>query len=401
LNQIKGSEYSSNEKDKVMERMDWLNHLRLVFNITAGSHTIHSSSLSVKTEAFLDTLIENISKFPLVSAEDYKSSVQFLSFRDIFECFEAQFGQALTWDYVLNAVVFLKPHEDAGQESPRSIDLNELVFINTKLSSNSLEVEEPEVRSRRLSDLRIPQAQHENKEAVNSQLSLSTIQVDTARSLGTRTMDSLPENLTPQKKNQKPSFNLSGRRMAVLNQKMPDDLVVLNLSYNHFSNVPKLEGLQQLEYLDLSWNFIQNIKGIASISTLKELYLSHNQIRTIAHCLPTENLYLLDLSHNLIRQLQGIEPLVRETKLKVLSLEGNPIQNTHDFPSNFKDLLPQVEILNPLNISIHSKYKEKEEVAPDEKEDQEAMPPMISEENKRCIRSLISTRSMPALRKKV
>lgn len=96
LNQVRGPEYALNAKEKVMDRMDWLNHLRLVFNMTANSYTLNSSSISVTTEAFLNKLIENVPRFPLMSSDEIPHNVQYLSFQDIFESFEGEFGQTLS-----------------------------------------------------------------------------------------------------------------------------------------------------------------------------------------------------------------------------------------------------------------------------------------------------------------
>lgn len=46
---------------KVLERLDWLCNLKLIFNRAANDTGIRTSSNSITVEAFLNTLIESVS----------------------------------------------------------------------------------------------------------------------------------------------------------------------------------------------------------------------------------------------------------------------------------------------------------------------------------------------------
>lgn len=140
----------------------------------------------------------------------------------------------------MNQIIFLKPHLENVPESPRSIDINELVYIS-RISNNSMEVEEIDTRPRRLSDLRIPQAQHE---PLSFTVNLSMTQQDTTRSWANTINVSSSSN--------QKIFNLSSRKLSRLNEKLPYNLIILNISHNQFSHIPNLDNFGLLEHLDIS-----------------------------------------------------------------------------------------------------------------------------------------------------
>lgn len=73
-------------------------------------------------------------------------------------CFEADFGKTLTWDDIMDQVMQLKRVSYDEAESPRSIDVNELVYISRRSNSSGEVPGEEFTRSPRIkSDLRIPQ----------------------------------------------------------------------------------------------------------------------------------------------------------------------------------------------------------------------------------------------------
>ena len=97
LDKLRSSD-DENLEESVMSRLDWLNYLCKIYNLTACCISIQPSSSLIKTEAFLNTLIENITNFPLVKFENYNqlSSVKCISFKEIFQCFETDFGKILS-----------------------------------------------------------------------------------------------------------------------------------------------------------------------------------------------------------------------------------------------------------------------------------------------------------------
>ena len=112
---------------KVMEKVEWLNVLRLVYNRAAGDPGRHSSTQTITVEALLNTLLEAVGSLTLHSPEQYyrRSAVTCLTFEDVFAAFQQDFGRMVTWDFVLDRVVRLQPglqREDTS--GPHSIDVN-------------------------------------------------------------------------------------------------------------------------------------------------------------------------------------------------------------------------------------------------------------------------------------
>lgn len=119
-----GSEKVKSRQRKVMERLDWLNSLRLIYNLTAGDTALRTSSSAVRVEAFLNTLLESVPDLPLVTAEDYKrsTSVKCFSLEEVFEKIEAELGNSLSWDALI--VKLFEQDRTASPDSVHGLDLN-------------------------------------------------------------------------------------------------------------------------------------------------------------------------------------------------------------------------------------------------------------------------------------
>ena len=373
LDKIRGSNYNENENLKVMGRLQWLNHLCLIFNLTSGSASILPSPCSITTEAFLNTLIENFQNLPLVPLSQYNSPVKSLSFKDIFSCFESDFGRLITWDYVLEKLVNLEKIEQSKNkrersESPGSIDLNELVYIS-KLSSSSVDYDN-EHRCQRLGDLRIPQTppglesysfqalsenftpsprgsqDYGNLNAFSNRLPLRVPELG----------DHLRNFMLSKSSEERIRANLSCKKISILTSPLPSSLIELNLSHNRIARFPNLEGLERLEYLSLSWNVLISLSGIKRLCNLREIYMAHNRISELDHISQCENLVIVDASYNKILYFQAIAELQNTKLLKVLSVEGNGIIKQLGFKDSMNSMLPHVSSINPKNISTFSKF---------------------------------------------
>lgn len=331
LNRTGGS-----ENENVMGRLEWLNHLSLIFNLTASMPMISPCSVSVTTEAFLNTLIDNFSRLPLKPFAEYKksSTVKCISFKDVFVMFENDFGRILNWDHIMEKVMSYEcdchGHKRGRSESPGSIDLNELVFIS-KLSSSSVDYDyENEHHSQRLGDLRIPHTPPNLEN--NSFIAISgnfTPSPRDSQDLSNKASLRVPDfgeslkSMMMKKSENNTKLNLSCKKLAILTQPLPNTLVQLNLSHNNIEKIPNLENLEKLEYLNLSWNFIQSLAGCRPLRTLRELYLAHNKISEIEEIGKFDGLVIVDLSFNHIQTLNAVIPVGKLTELRVLDLEGN------------------------------------------------------------------------------
>ena len=373
LNKVRGSEYNENENDKVMSRLQWLNHLSMIFNLTAGAASLHPSACSITTEAFLNTLIENFQHLPLIPYLSYSktTSIKCLSFKDIFTCFESDFGKLISWDYIMDRIITLENSLQSHKrrersESPGSIDLNELVYIS-KMSSSSVDYDnEPEHRSQRLGDLRIPQTppgfdSYSINNVAENYTPSPRASVDSGfkKRLPLRVPEfgeSMKSFMISKAADSHTKLNLSCKKISILSVQLPTTLIELNLSHNRLARFPNLEDVERLEYLNLSWNLLISVSGIKKLSNLKELHLAHNRITEIDSLSQCENLIVLDLSYNKLLYFQAIAALENINTLRVLNLEGNGIVKQIGFRENITAMLPQLTTLNPKNISSFSKY---------------------------------------------
>ena len=119
-----GNDKVSATQRKVMERLDWLNSLRLIYNLTAGDTALRTSSSTVRVEAFLNLLLESVPDLPLVTEEDYRraTSVKYFSLAEVFEKIEAELGNSLSWDSLL--VKLFEEDRAASPDSIHGLDLN-------------------------------------------------------------------------------------------------------------------------------------------------------------------------------------------------------------------------------------------------------------------------------------
>ncbi|OMJ85939.1 hypothetical protein SteCoe_12642 [Stentor coeruleus] len=395
LSKMRGSDYEDleNDNEKVMGRLEWLNHLSLIFNLTASIPSLTPCSSSITTEAFLNTLIENLSRLPLIPYSNYRktSSVRCLSFKEVFTLFENDFGKVMNWDYILEKVMnfaYPTPGHRRGErsESPGSIDLNELVYIS-KMSSSSVDYDyENEHKSQKLGDLRIPhtppsiespEIQGKSGKLTpsprgsqdffqNTRASLRVPEIsDNARLIGVN--NSEEKGFSAWAKQESASYerfsvgdnmhvNLSCRKISILSMKLPNTLVELNLSHNRLTRMPSLDDIDCLECLNLSWNLLTAVTGTRKLRGLKELYLAHNKISEVEALNYCENLVILDLSFNKVQYFQGISGLSSVKSLRVLDIEGNTITKQIGFKENLASMLPQVVELNSKNIGKYTKF---------------------------------------------
>jgi hypothetical protein len=364
LNKIRGPEY--NEHEKVMSRLEWLSHLSMIFNITAGVPLILPVSSSITTEAFLNTLIENFHNLPLMGLALYSktSTVKALSFKDVFICFEHDFGKFINWDYIMEKILDFNKVKQGhsmrdGSDSPGSIDLNELVFIS-KLTSSSVDYDyETDHRSQRIGDLRIPQTPPglENRsfpapgEYTPSPRDSQDFNSFSSRALRVPELgDSFRTYVLSKENEDNIRLNLSYKKISTLSIKLPLTLIELDLCHNRLARMPNLEDLERLEYLNLSWNLLTSVTGLKKILNLKELYLSHNRIHDLENLSGCESLVIIDAGHNKISFFQNISALAELISLKLLNLDGNSIIKQIGFKENLANILPNIEEFDLKNI---------------------------------------------------
>lgn len=383
---------------KVMERVDWLNSLRLVYNRAASDPSLHSSSQAITVEAFLNTLLESVGSLQLQRPEDYcrRSAVACFTFEEVFATFEQDFGRTISWDFVLEKVISLQAGQSLEDSTgPHSIDVNgnaypELVVIARKSSASPEQRTQGEESPRHITGLRIPSTPHSphtSREFSNVQdyLLLETgpgseeTEDTAAPALSTYSRFPKTQALTISQRN---VLNLgyvqlergvltgklgSWRGAAALRclilcgcgleavpDNLPGSLSVLNLAENHIQVIEKIGELSDLHLLNLSHNRLKSIGGLYRLKELFELYLAGNLLARVSKLFQLPNLSLLDLSHNHIASMEGIIELTHNRHLTVLRLRGNPLVS--HLPSVLS-ILPQVRFLDPPHFLAHSAYR--------------------------------------------
>lgn len=388
---LHGAEHCNDEKHKVLERLDWLIYLKVIFNKAANDSGIRTSSHSITVEAFLNTLIESANDLPLMKAQEFeaRSTVQTLSLEDVFMGFESEFGKTLSWDDIMEQLMLLKRQaSEAAVESPRSIDVNELVYISRRSNSSAeLPTEEYSRSPRVKSDLRIPQTPPSRSQEFPVQvfepvLSASNPSLTTRSNyiIGRRQQPvedealdlSYPEGSSDQDLETAINQYASRKKLTCLSAAgyritqlpvLPFTLIVLNLADNSISDISSLMALTQVQFLNLSYNSLTSLTGLQNMHKLNELYLAQNSLMRVCNLQRNAQLSVLDLSHNNIEFYEELASLVSNKMLRVLRVKGNKIREKKEFETNLRALLPFVEVLDPQSITAHSSFSSYGELA--------------------------------------
>jgi len=118
-----------------------------------------------------------------------------------------------------------------------------------------------------------------------------------------------------------------------------ENLQMLNLRLNDFSNLSPVSGLINLTTLRLTINGIRSISSLSGLTNLRTLDLHGNDISNLSPLSGLDHLDTLLLEYN---QISNISALSSLTSLKLLDLRQNPLnQEAYD------TYLPLIEANNP------------------------------------------------------
>jgi Leucine-rich repeat (LRR) protein len=131
--------------------------------------------------------------------------------------------------------------------------------------------------------------------------------------------------------------------------KMEDlcNLECLMASHNFLKDINGIVQLTTLVELNLSYNRISEVTGIEELTQLRALHLNHNKVSMIDSVAKLLNLKQLGLFYNdVIDSEHAMSVLVRCTKLKELSIDGNPCSRSPEFGYELLMCLPGLKVYN-------------------------------------------------------
>jgi hypothetical protein len=335
-NKVRGFDYITNEEDKEMSRLSWLNHLSLIFNLALGVNSFAPVASSVATEALLNILIANSKHLPLVpAAQALNSGLRHLSFKQIFQALESKFGHLLSWDQVMDLLMSIKPRT---RNSPThcSLDLNELVYIS-KVSSIDIG-NDNENKEARVGDLRIPQLLSDGEVWNSEQSSV----IGTGKEVIKISVQELGETLNTFVQN----FEVEGSRekkekVGKVVYDVPLGVELVDFSKCRLKKIPVFVDVDKIKVMDLRFNAIERLDGCEKLESLQELYIAHNQVTALNELLHCKNLVIIDASYNKIQYFISIASL-SSLELKILNLDNNKILKQIGIVQNLKLSFPQL-----------------------------------------------------------
>ncbi|KAL8572822.1 hypothetical protein ACOMHN_024998 [Nucella lapillus] len=139
------------------------------------------------------------------------------------------------------------------------------------------------------------------------------------------------------------------------------NLTVLKLTGSIIPNIRDLgSSLHQLEVLWMSRCALQELDGVSSMLSMRELYLAYNEIQDISPLAMMEDLEILDLEGNNIDDIGQIQYLTLCTKLRHLTLDGNPVcimptvhaqEVNYDYRQMVRKTLTHLSVLDDNSLS--------------------------------------------------
>jgi len=148
--------------------------------------------------------------------------------------------------------------------------------------------------------------------------------------------------------------NIKGLKLAKQNFEgfngIPKNLMILNISGCYLKTLNGLENCMNLKILNAENNSLTEIPIFNSVT---ELYLSKNHLKQFPDSIV---LKILDISHNLITEMD--KDHINLPALTVLKITDTPFSASTQFEAtNFEQIFPKLNALNPKNIFVYSSYK--------------------------------------------
>ena len=128
----------------------------------------------------------------------------------------------------------------------------------------------------------------------------------------------------------------------------------VSISHNKLTKISGLEALP-IKQLDLSYNYIRKIENLQSLKCLQYINLGYNSIRSLRGLQDHELLEDINLRYNQILDPSEVRYLRGLKLLRILNLEGNPIQEINDYRLSILFKIPALMELDVSPVSCEEK----------------------------------------------
>lgn len=133
-------------------------------------------------------------------------------------------------------------------------------------------------------------------------------------------------------------------------EKLPESLMILNLSCCKLKSLSGLSSCLNLKLLNLCRNSIRSVKELCCLNELTELYVSYNLLEDLCDCGRIKILKILDASFNPIKKLGRMQCL------QYLQLNGSQLSKKEDYYDEINNYFPNLIALDTPKIETVSYY---------------------------------------------
>lgn len=334
-----------------MGRMEWFRDMRALFlEISDGQRDIVAKA---------DLVAMLSAKGPEMELEDpeifkSRSSVVHYSFEQVRSQLANAREDQLTWDQVIDYLIQLglaKKTAPQPKPLPKTLQINCQVESPRKCIATDRSPITPKDRlipkassDKVLKIAVLPLHEYFNKKTVTVPNLHNSTDLSSAGLTNLPRLNNLSSLLF---------LSLAGNSLIHTRLEWPPQLILLNLSNNRLTELDLINTVAKLQLLNVSHNALTRI-GNLNCKMLSELYADHNDLSQIGSVCRLSQLTVLDLSSNALNCLEDFASLAILQHLAVISVRKNGL--TRDYAANLKIVLPRVSVIDPTDITKHTRF---------------------------------------------
>lgn len=332
-----------------MGRMEWFRDLRALFlKLSDGQREIVSK----------DDLIASLySEGPDLELQDplkfqAKSAVACYSFEQVLDQLNSAKETLFTWDQVIDYLIQLGLNKKcAVKPAPRTLTLDLHAHISKPVikqldRSPKSQTASNLVRCATEKSLRSPLHEYFNVNAVPAPNIYNSSDISSSGLVSLPLLSNTSSLLF---------LSLAGNSLTHVRFEWPPQLVLLNLSSNRLSDLEFSSPLNRLQLLRVSRNGLRKFPSGHMCKNLVELYADNNELTQTGGLSRLTQLAILDLSSNSMSSFEELAGLSILRHLTVIRVKENSLPR--DYAANLKVLLPRVTVIDPVDITKHTRFQ--------------------------------------------